>query len=114
MWHWISTLGDFNGDNLLDAVLLPRYSPGALATVYRGMMLWNTGAGLYWDGTRFDLPHDDLGDLRVGDMNGDGRDDLVSFYQTGLTVNTHDNTIIDDDELVYSGGAADFCAAVQW
>ncbi|MFF3062601.1 FG-GAP-like repeat-containing protein, partial [Streptomyces sp. NPDC057909] len=81
-------LGDFNGDGLRDTLLLP--SPGTdqfsdLGTSKPGRVLWNTGRGLHWDGTTVAIPRDVEADLRIADMNGDGRDDIVSFYNFALS-----------------------------
>lgn len=90
LWNWLPFDGDFNGDGLLDTILIDKKRPdhqfGDLAA-HPTIILWNTGRGLRWDGTEVSIPHDELATLRIGDMDGDGRDDIVSFYNTSLTCN---------------------------
>jgi RHS repeat-associated protein len=54
-----------------------------------------------------DLAHDQLADLRIGDVNNDGRDDVVSFYNTNLVVDPGldgEPDTTDDQVLVSPGG----------
>lgn len=79
---------DFNGDGLDDALLLPRGADAAVAPA----LWWNTGNGFYPDPHALAIPHDDYaadthgnaGDIgiRIADMNGDGRADIVAFHAT--------------------------------
>ncbi|MFE9139479.1 FG-GAP-like repeat-containing protein [Streptomyces sp. NPDC007355] len=73
--YWKSALGDFNGDGLQDVLV-----SNSMKYYEQSLVLWNTGNGLHWDGTRLDVPHDAFSNIQVGDMNGDGRDDIVSFH----------------------------------
>ncbi|MFF3313589.1 RHS repeat-associated core domain-containing protein [Streptomyces sp. NPDC002952] len=108
-----SFLGDFNGDGLQDVLLLAtginateRSSPPAKEAV-----LWNTGRGLMWDGTIAHVPHDALADVQIKDVNGDGRDDVVSWRNTDLTLARH--KIADpDDDTVHIGTGSDSKAVV--
>ncbi|MET7458400.1 FG-GAP-like repeat-containing protein, partial [Streptomyces sp. NPDC005574] len=80
--------GDFNGDGLPDTLMLP--NPGDAPWLHYsgendpGVILWGTGVGQHWDGTHVTIPRDKLADLRVDDVNGDGMDDIVSFYNDSL------------------------------
>ena len=69
--------GDFNGDGLEDYLLIPPSGSGA-----KGQMLWNTGNGLVVDPKPQGITQGEYLEMRVADMNGDGRDDLVSFGKT--------------------------------
>ncbi|WP_436501747.1 RHS repeat-associated core domain-containing protein [Actinokineospora sp. HUAS TT18] len=69
--------GDYNGDGLEDYLLLPINWNGGWDRP--GALLWNTGNGLVLDPTEQNIGHDAYADLRVADVNGDGRDDLVAF-----------------------------------
>lgn len=103
--------GDFNGDGLKSTLMIR--SSVTSTTVNTpgdgGAILWNTGTGLHYDpnAPALNIPHDDLMDIRIGDVNGDGKDDIVSFYNTGLWVDRHDLTKNDDDTLMHSGGGVD-------
>jgi len=101
LYGWRSVLGDFNGDRLHDTLLVPTLRGTNGGWERPGAILWGTGSGLYWDGSTVDLAHDPLADLRVGDLNGDGRDDVVSFYNASLTVGTGADGEMDtqDDEV---------------
>src|SRR5262249_43364350 len=68
-----AVLGDFNGDGLDDYLLLPVNTNPWNTPV---SLVWNTGNGLVLDGHTVDLPYDKFVDVRVADVNGDGRDDL--------------------------------------
>jgi RHS repeat-associated protein len=66
--------GDFNGDGLTDWLLLPKQ------TNLPATLLWNTGNGLTIAPATVDIPRDQFNDVRSADVDGDGRDDLVSFH----------------------------------
>ncbi|MFJ3229345.1 FG-GAP repeat domain-containing protein, partial [Streptomyces sp. NPDC086783] len=78
--RWSFKRGDFNGDGLEDQLAVP------IRGNTKGLILWNTGNGLSWDGTTVTIPHDDLASVEIGDLNHDGRDDVVSFYNDGLSI----------------------------
>jgi RHS repeat-associated protein len=81
--------GDFNGDGLADTLLLPT-DPSQPATI-----AWNTGAGPRLDSHSIAIPRDQYNDVRIADVNGDGRDDLVAFgSQTVLLLSMGDGTFV--------------------
>ena len=75
----VTTLGDFNGDGLSDALVFPNdpYKPGRL--------LFNTGNGMVVGSEVLGVPHGVSGkaDIRVADLNGDHRDDFVALSAIG-------------------------------
>jgi RHS repeat-associated protein len=94
-------VGDFNGDGLEDTLLVPTSSLTAGARI-----LWNTGYGLRLDPHVISFPRDSYRDIRVTDVNGDGRDDLVSFHtNTSVVVSKGDGTFVWGD-IANSGGTA--------
>src|SRR5262249_26171443 len=58
-------------------------------------LLWNTGAGLRLDPHSTAVPRDSFNDVRVADLNADGRSDLVAFgaKTTGL-ISMGDGTFV--------------------
>ena len=109
LYGWHNELGDFNGDGLRDVLLVPRVKNADGNWERRGAILWNTGTGLSWNGTMLDLAHDQLADLRIGDVNNDGRDDVVSFFNAGLTVEPGPDGTPDtaDDQVLNGAGNHD-------
>ena len=94
-------VGDFNGDGLEDTLLVPTGSNTAAAT-----LLWNTGNGLHLDSHAIAVPRDSYRDIRVTDVNGDGRDDLVTFHAgTTVVASKGDGTFASAD-IASSGGTA--------
>jgi len=83
--------GDFDGDGDDDVAVFYQY-PGGLARIhvwlstrysfsYRGNSGWS-GLGGYW--------LSNVGDrMTVGDYNGDGRDDIATFYDYGAGARIH-------------------------
>ncbi|MGW8781361.1 FG-GAP-like repeat-containing protein [Streptomyces sp. NPDC055796] len=73
--------GDFNGDKRADLALIQDYGNGDMGahtwtskgdnTFNASVASWRTGAGKWWI---------DYATFRVGDMNGDGRDDFLAMY----------------------------------
>ncbi|MFE9139446.1 RHS repeat-associated core domain-containing protein [Streptomyces sp. NPDC007355] len=106
LFSWKSFQGDFNGDGLKDTLMVPT-ARKADGTYEQSMVLWNTGHGLHFDLKRISVTHDDLADLQIGDMNGDGRDDIVSFYNTKLSVDRKDKDKPDDDVVNVDAGGED-------
>jgi RHS repeat-associated protein len=102
--YWMRA-GDFNGDGLVDTLILPT-DPSKAATI-----AWNTGAGLTLDSHAVAIPRDKYGDVRVADVNDDGRSDLVAFgAQSVLLVSMGDGTFVsgvianDSGTVVNSAG----------
>ncbi|MFE9139395.1 SpvB/TcaC N-terminal domain-containing protein [Streptomyces sp. NPDC007355] len=102
--------GDFNGDGLVDTLLVPQdlnsSTEGKKDNTFarHAAVLWNTGAGQYWDGTKVEVDVDDLADVRVGDVNGDGRADIVTFTRDGLTLDRKSYLVASDDEVIPGNG----------
>ena len=85
-WQWSSSTfvtGDFNGDGYTDAIGFYNYGngnlgawllPGSPNGVGKPQLLWTTGNG-QWN----------MNDSAfvVGDFNGDGKPDVVGFYNEG-------------------------------
>jgi RHS repeat-associated protein len=79
------TYGDFNGDGLQDTLLAAAKIDPATGNWDRpGALAWNTGAGLALDPHPVHLPVGNT-ELRVADINADGRDDLVALHDAGIT-----------------------------
>ncbi|WP_371666573.1 FG-GAP-like repeat-containing protein [Streptomyces sp. NBC_00289] len=100
--------GDFNADGLEDVLLLPpKTDPAKHIYDLHGILLFNTGRGLA-DPHSVSIGHDDSMDLRVADVNGDGRDDIVSFdaVATHLAVSDGDGTFTSSD-IDLGGGTKD-------
>jgi len=98
---FVDKQGDFNGDGLADVLLVAKNY--ASATV-----LWNTGYGLTTGPTLTNvIPSDQFTDVRVADVNGDGRDDLVAFKNaTTVLVSKGDGTFVKKD-VAGDGGTLD-------
>jgi RHS repeat-associated protein len=100
--------GDFNGDGLEDHLLIPLTQKldwqGKFASwAYPQSLAWNTGNGLTADWHVPNIPHDEYADIRVADVNGDGKDDLISFYHamktptnryTSISISRGDGTFV--------------------
>jgi RHS repeat-associated protein len=86
---YVMRTGDFNGDGLADTLLVPS-DPSQPATI-----AWNTGGGPRLDSHSIAIPRDQYNDVRVADVNGDGRDDLVAFgAQSVLLMSMGDGTFV--------------------
>ncbi|WP_371666772.1 FG-GAP-like repeat-containing protein [Streptomyces sp. NBC_00289] len=73
-------LGDFNGDGLADALMVPK--AGGASNI-----LWNTGRGLEFSGRTLQVPVGASGeepDVRIADADGDGRDDVFALTAAGV------------------------------
>ncbi|MFE9139595.1 RHS repeat-associated core domain-containing protein, partial [Streptomyces sp. NPDC007355] len=106
--------GDFNGDGLEDTLLVSNHNRsseggnGSLVDHSYGQkdaIIWNTGNGQFWDGTFLDIPHDDLSDIEIRDINSDGMDDVVSFWSPALTVDLKNPSTPFDDHVTDLGGS---------
>jgi RHS repeat-associated protein len=93
--------GDFNGDGLEDTLLLAAEQDPQTGRWDRpDAVLWNTGNGVSVATQGVSLiPRDLFNDVRVGDMNGDGRADLVSFHdqQISLLLSRGDGSFVRED-----------------
>ena len=93
---YIFLVGDFNGDGLADELLLPSIFDTSSNAWRCGIseqlfdctptMMWNTGNGYVVDSRPLDIPRDAQSTLRVADVDGDGRDDLVSFHDNQISI----------------------------
>ncbi|MFJ3229359.1 FG-GAP repeat domain-containing protein, partial [Streptomyces sp. NPDC086783] len=97
---WSFKRGDFNGDGLEDSLAVP------IRGSNKGLVLWNTGSGLSWDGSYVSMPRDDLASLEIGDINRDGYDDVVSFYDDGLKVQTNSLDEASSEKIVMDSTTA--------
>ncbi|MET7458416.1 FG-GAP-like repeat-containing protein, partial [Streptomyces sp. NPDC005574] len=96
--------GDFNGDGLTDVLMLPPKTTSTIPDL-SGVVLFNTGAGLAAPHTVV-IPHDKFTDVRIADVNGDGRDDVVSFAaSTNISISNGNGTFTSAD-VWGSGGTA--------
>ncbi|OKK21864.1 hypothetical protein AMK16_00930 [Streptomyces sp. CB00455] len=84
VYNWAKSqplAGDFNGDRRGDLALVHDYGGGDMGahtwtaktdgTFNTSVASWRTGPGKWWI---------DYATFRVGDMNGDGRDDFLAMY----------------------------------
>lgn len=97
--------GDFNGDGITDLLLVPPKMTGTIPNL-NGVVLFNTGAGLA-DPHTVVIPHDPHTDLRIADVSGDGRDDIVAFNvtATNVSVSNGDGTFTFDQVYASAGTA---------
>ena len=94
--------GDFNGDGLADSLIVPPVD----GFLRYGRVLWNTGAGLRLGPYEVALPAQQT-DLRIADLNGDGRDDIVAFHAaTTVSISRGDGSFTSGD-IAADGGAND-------
>ncbi|MFI9825704.1 hypothetical protein ACIHFC_35615, partial [Streptomyces sp. NPDC052013] len=103
LYPWKPVIGDFNGDKLKDVVLVPighRTKEPHFQAFYPAVFLFNTGAGVSWENaSTITIPRDDLADVTARDVDGDGRDDLVSFYNTNLTLDKGPQDVAPEERL---------------
>ena len=69
-------IADFNGDNIQDLVVGSFSPPNSGLSVVR--VLFGDGSGGFPDEMTLDIGGRDLGDLAMGDFNGDGQTDLAA------------------------------------
>ena len=78
--------GDISGDGLDDVAVVADQSPDGIRLV---MFRQVSGGGLVLDGTHFLAPANAFsGGLEIGDMNNDGRPDIVVAHSEGMNVFT--------------------------
>ncbi|MEV0568506.1 FG-GAP-like repeat-containing protein [Dactylosporangium sp. NPDC050588] len=100
-------IGDWNGDGLEDYLLLPTTVDMNGKIVGSPVLLWNTGAGLAAGGSPA-ISYDQHVDVRVSDVNSDGRSDLVTFGPGGTRVMVSlGNGAFAERQIAADGGAAD-------
>ncbi|MGW8358871.1 RHS repeat-associated core domain-containing protein, partial [Streptomyces wedmorensis] len=97
--------GDFNGDGLQDVLMLPvKIDPATQTWDREAALLWNTGNGLVADSHTPVIAHDKHGDVRVADINGDGRDDLVALNTATHVMISNGNGEFFEDTIAADSG----------
>lgn len=77
--------GDFNGDGLQDYLVLPNsLAVGTGGRTDPGRVIFNTGKGLSAGFLPVNIARESAIDVRIADLNGDGRDDIVSITKAGI------------------------------
>ncbi|HET6250034.1 MAG TPA: ELWxxDGT repeat protein [Tepidisphaeraceae bacterium] len=90
---------DFDGDGLVDLVELTRVAATGQSSL---TILWNSVSKGFATSTTITLPSNTVGNVQIGDFNGDGRPDLA------IASATNDTTTPGAINIIYNGGNRTF------
>lgn len=97
--------GDFNGDGKKDVALMVGQSVGD-ATVFSFSVLIGNGDGTFKTAALTGIPgNDDEAQILVGDVNGDGKDDIIVGHSAGgVNDNSSFNVFISNGDGTFTAG----------